>query len=68
MKIPKYVDEALKKRTKAAIIVLKNDTIVTDFINKHNIDVNSEDYCGGVEMYANLFESEDAIRQAIENH
>ena len=68
MKIPKYVDEALKKRTKAAIIVSKNDAIITDFINKHNIDANSEDYCGGVEMYANPYESEDAIRQAIENH
>lgn len=68
MKIPKYIDEALKKRTKAAIIVSKNDTIVTDFINKHNIDVNSEDYYGGVEMYVNPYESEDAIRQAIEDH
>lgn len=68
MKIPKHIDDALVKRRKAAIKLMNYDGIVTDFIEKNQIDVNSEDYSGGVEMYSNPYDSEKAIRQAILNH
>lgn len=68
MKIPKYIDDALIKRRKAALKLMDYDGAVTDFIEKNQIDVNSEDYAGGVEMYSNPYDSEKAVRQAILNH
>lgn len=65
MKIPKYIDEALRKRTSCACKLLTYDEIVTDFIDKYHIDVNSEDYGGGCEMFINPHDSEEAVRQAI---
>lgn len=68
MKIPKYIDEALSKRRKAAMELNKYDAVVSDFIIKNQIDVDIQDYGGGVEMYFNPSESEQTIRQAILNH
>lgn len=68
MKIPKYIDEALKKRTKSACKVLEYDEIVTNFIDKYHIDVDSEDYEGGCEMFTNPRDSEQAVRKAILTH
>lgn len=68
MRIPKYIDEALKKRTQCARKLLECDDIVTNFIDKYHIDVDYEDYDGGCEMFINPYESEEAVRQAILNH
>lgn len=68
MKIPKYIDEALSKRRKAAMQLSKYDAVVSDFIIKNQIDVDTQDYGGGVEMYSNPSESEQTIRKAILNH
>lgn len=68
MKIPKYIDEALRKRTSCACKLLTYDEIVTDFIDKYHIDVDFEDYDGGCEMFINPHDSEEAVRQAILNH
>lgn len=68
MKIPKYIDEALKKRTKSACKIIEYDEIITNFIDKYNIDVDFEDYNGGCEMFLNPYDSEEAIRNAILNH
>lgn len=68
MRIPKYIDEALIKRRKTAVKLANCDEIVTDFIIKHNIDVDFEDYCGGAEMYSNPYASEQAVREAILKH
>lgn len=68
MKIPKYIDEALHKRTSCACKLLKYDDIVTNFIDKHHIGVDFEDYDGGCEMFLNPYDSEQAVRQAILNH
>lgn len=40
MKIPKYIDKALHKRTSSACKLLKYDEIVTNFIDKHHIGVD----------------------------
>lgn len=68
MRIPKYIDEALRKRANAAFRFLQYDDIVSKFIKKHDIDVNFEDYGGGVESIANPYESENAVREAILAH
>lgn len=68
MRIPKYIDEALKKRTRYARKLIECDNIVTDFIDKYHIGVDYEDYDGGCEMFFNPDESEEAVRQAILNH
>lgn len=68
MKIPKYIDEALKKRSKAAVMFNKYDFIISTFIDKNNIDVDMADYHGGVESIINPTESEMAIREAVCEH
>lgn len=67
MKIPKYIETALRRRVRASINFSLADRTLTDFIEKYNIKVDSEDYCGGVEAYINPTESAERIRQAIIN-
>lgn len=67
MKIPKYIEKALDDRVKAADKFNGADRIITQFIEKHDIDVNSEDYLGGAESLVNPDASADRIREAIEN-
>lgn len=66
MKIPKYIDEALKKRTKAANVFNHYDGVVSDWIEKSGLadDIDPSDYHGGVESIVNPEESEIAIREA----
>lgn len=68
MKIPKYIDEALRKRANAAFKFLQYDNIVSTFIEKHNIDVNFDYYCGGIGSITNPNESANAVREAILSH
>ncbi len=68
MRIPKYIEEALRKRSKAAIKLSEFDFIVTKFIEEHDIDVDEFDYSGGCEMICNPYESEERVRTAILNH
>lgn len=67
MKIPKYIEKALQQRENSACKLIKADTIITDFIIKNNICAESYDYCSGVEMYCNPYESANRIREAILN-
>ena len=68
MKIPKYIEEALRKRSKASVMLSKFDYIVTKFIEEHDIDVDEYDYNGGCEAIINPYESEERIKTAILNH
>ena len=67
MKIPKYIDEALRMRTKAAQRFLNYDFIVSRWILDNGVDeyLETEDFGGGVESIANPRDSEDRIREAI---
>lgn len=67
MKIPKYIDEALKKRTKAAWAFNKYDYIVSDWIVKNGLDdkIDSCNFFGGCESIVNPDSSEHTIREAI---
>jgi hypothetical protein len=68
MKIPKEVAAALRKRTAYAEKLNAADYIVSCFIEENGIEVNTEDYLTGVEMYANPYASEMRIRAAIKAH
>ena len=68
MKIPKYINEALRKRANAAFRFRQYDDVVSKFIEQHNIDVNFEDYGGGVESIFDPYGSEKAVREAILAH
>lgn len=65
MKIPKEIENALKRRVRAAIALLETDAIITDFIEKNEIKAEEYDYNTGIEMYANPLDSADRIRKAI---
>lgn len=38
MKVPKYIEEALKRRAKAAVTFTDTDSVISEFIEKHGID------------------------------
>lgn len=65
MKIPKYIEKALERRTRAAIQLINADIVVTNFICKHGINAEEFDYCTGYEIYANPEASAERVRQAI---
>lgn len=68
MKIPKYIEKALRNRTIAASKFLDADYIITKFIMKHQIIVEEYDYNTGCETLANPAASEERVRKAILNH
>lgn len=65
MKIPKYIDEALTKRTKYACKLDDAMNIVDDWLDKYNIECEDYDTHTGYEIYINPFLSEQRIREAI---
>ena len=67
MKIPAYIDEALRRRTKSAQMWKNNDIIISDFVRKNSIDdeIDDADIDSGVESICNPEESEKRIRIAI---
>lgn len=67
MEIPKYIDNALKKRTKAAETFNHYDWIVSEWIDKHGLadDIDAADFHGGVESIVSPDVSERSIRTAI---
>lgn len=67
MKIPKYIDEALKKRTKYALMLDEQCSIVDRWLDKNGIKCPLEDTHGGAEIYVNPEDSEASIRNCIRN-
>lgn len=65
MKIPKYIDALLKKRTKSATTFLDVDSKISEWIEKNKIDVPNEDYGAGVRALFESEDSEETIRQCI---
>lgn len=68
MKLPKYIERLLDRRARLAIDLMAVDYKITEFINKYNIEVESYDYCTGVEIYANPYDSARRVKEAILNH
>lgn len=67
MKIPKYIEAALQRRVRAAFNFLSADDVISEFIEKNNIEIDPEDYGCGVDSLLNPRESAEAIRNAILN-
>lgn len=65
MKIPRDIDNALRRRTRAAESFLDADLIVSSYIDEVGADVDSYDYYGGVESIVNSRSSEKRIREAL---
>lgn len=68
MKIPKYVDDALKKRLRYALILEKQCYIVDRFLLENGIECDEACFLTGVEIYVNPAAAEQAVRKAIEEH
>lgn len=67
MKIPKYIKQALDSRERAAESFNRNDIIVSEFIDKYDIEIDSCHYHGGVESLVNPASSKLEIIAAIQN-
>lgn len=65
MKVPKYIDILLNRRARLARSLLEIDWTITEFLQRNNIEVDTSDYCGGVEIYVNPESSSSRVRQAI---
>lgn len=66
MKIPKYIDDALRMRTKYACLLDEKCGIVDEWLDKNKIECEGYDTHTGVEIYSNPFDSERRIRECIE--
>ena len=65
MNVPKYIEKALERRARAAGSFLRNDCIIADFLEKHDIEVESYDIGTGCESLANPIQSSMRIYKAI---
>lgn len=66
MKCPEYIKKALYARYRAAETFNKNDILISEWIDKNNIDVPFEDYHGGVESVVHPYESMLSVLKCIE--
>lgn len=66
MKCPEYIRYALQQRAKAADRFIHYDTIISDYVQKHDIDAEEYDYGTGCESLCNPWPSAYRILQAIE--
>lgn len=66
MKIPKYIDNALRMRTKYAYLLSDRCSIIDEWLDKNGIECEYCDTHGGCEIYVNPYDSEQRIRECIE--
>lgn len=65
MKCPKYISDALDAKVRAANLFSKYDYIISEWLEKHTIEVDSCHVWGGVEGLVNPESSATCIRDAI---
>jgi hypothetical protein len=65
LKTPKYIDKALRLRTKYACLLDDQCRIVDGWLDHNEIECESYDTHGGVELYVNPYDSESRIRECI---
>ena len=70
MKIPKRIETLLERRAKAAEVFTHCDCEIMDWLEKHNLysEVEEFDICGGCEAYVNPRASISRIKQVIEEN
>lgn len=66
MKAPKYIIRALQERVNAAIKFNNADYVVSQWLEKNDIDVETYDTYGGVEAIVNPVDSQRRILSAID--
>ena len=66
MKIPKYIDTLLKRRTKLAKELDDVCFALDTWLDKNDIEPDSSCYHTGVETYINPDSSEKEVRRAIQ--
>ena len=65
MKIPKYVDQLLEQRAKAALTFTSCDSKIAEWLDKNNIQVPSDDILTGTCSLMEPYGSIDIIRECI---
>ena len=68
MKIPKYISNALRLRTRYAFLLDTYMGIVDNWLDKNGIVCETCDNHTGCEIYCNPTASEMRIREMIENY
>lgn len=66
MKIPKYIEKIIEQRCKLAFELNSKDFELSEWLEKNEIEVSTDDIFGGCEMYVNPSDSANRIRKAIE--
>lgn len=67
MKIPKYIDELIDKRTKYADKLSEVSTKLDDWLMKNNIPVGSDYTLTGCMIYTEPATAGELVRRDIEN-
>lgn len=67
MKIPKYIEQLIDKRTKLVEQLIDVTYDLDCWLDKHCIECEFEDTHGGVEIYFNPYESGERVKQVIKN-
>lgn len=67
MKCPKYIEDALNKREKAAYMFNHYDWMVSNWCDKHNVPLETYDCYGGCESLVNPSHSTERVLEAIKN-
>ena len=65
MKIPKYIDRALRLRTKYACLLDDQCRVIDEWLERNRVECGYEDTHGGVELYVNPHDSESRVRECI---
>nr|DAJ50989.1 MAG TPA: hypothetical protein [Caudoviricetes sp.] len=65
MKIPKYIDQLLEQRAKAALTFISCDSKLVEWLDKNNIRVPDDDILTGACSLMEPYGSIDIIRECI---
>lgn len=65
MRIPKKILLLVEKRAKLASNLQDVNYELDEWLDKHQIDVESEDYRGGVELFEDPYGSAERVLEAI---
>ena len=66
MKCPQYIKDMLNARANHAAKFTVLDVTIQEWLEKHGIEVEEFDICGGCESYVNPYDSSRRIIEAIE--
>lgn len=67
MKIPKYIEKLIKRRTRVAYDLMSINCKLDDWLINHKIEPDSACWLGGSEIYVNPDIAENEVWEAILN-